>query len=230
MRRQPAQDDSGLYRRPRVVVPAWWEWNARSGSEELTGSPGGYLEPFPRSETGVPLTRTGIRSASGTSTDLSGMLHDRNTAPRDVAKLFRLHPPRKRAILLTLSHRNQIRFDPEPAADNKKGYSTMMSTILTLIVMAIVFQGVVAVLDSILDTVGVNSMLKGLPVIGSNLTLIWAYLFVLISDVGGFGFGASTEVLGLSDFGTDIGTALAIVGFIPIKDAAISALGKGLAR
>ncbi len=106
----------------------------------------------------------------------------------------------------------------------------MMSTILTLIVMAIVFQGVVAVLDSILDTVGVNSMLKGLPVIGSNLTLIWAYVFVLISDVGGFGFGASTEVLGLGDFGSDIGTALAIVGFIPIKDAAISALGKGVAR
>ncbi|HJL90361.1 MAG TPA: hypothetical protein QF905_08515 [Acidimicrobiales bacterium] len=106
----------------------------------------------------------------------------------------------------------------------------MMSTILTLIVMAIIFQGVVAVLDSILDTVGVNSMLKGLPVIGSNLTLIWAYVFVLISDVGGFGFGASTEVLGLGDFGSDIGTALAIVGFIPIKDAAISALGKGVAR
>ena len=106
----------------------------------------------------------------------------------------------------------------------------MMSTILTLIVMAIIFQGVVAVLDSILDTAGVNSMLKGLPVIGSNLTLIWAYVFVLISDVGGFGFGASTEVLGLGDLGTDIGTALAIVGFIPIKDAAISALGKGLAR
>ncbi|MDP7209695.1 MAG: hypothetical protein QF523_07495 [Acidimicrobiales bacterium] len=105
-----------------------------------------------------------------------------------------------------------------------------MSTILTLIVMAIIFQGVVAVLDSILDTVGVNSMLKGLPVIGSNLTLIWAYVFVLISDVGGFGFGASTEVLGLGDFGSDIGTALAIVGFIPIKDAAISALGKGVAR
>ena len=105
-----------------------------------------------------------------------------------------------------------------------------MSTILTLIVMAIIFQGVVAVLDSILDTVGVNSMLKGLPVIGSNLTLIWAYVFVLISDVGGFGFGASTEVLSLGDFGSDIGTALAIVGFIPIKDAAISALGKGVAR
>ena len=60
--------------------------------------------------------------------------------------------------------------------------------------------------------------------------LSWAYLFGVISGIGGYGFGASTEVLGLSELGTDIGTALAIVGFIPIKDAAISALGKGLSR
>ena len=72
MRLQPARVDSGLCRCPRVVVPTWWEWNDRSGSEELTGSPGGYLEPFPRSETGVSLTRTGLMSASGTSADLSG--------------------------------------------------------------------------------------------------------------------------------------------------------------
>jgi hypothetical protein len=144
--------------------------------------------------------------------------------------MFRWHP---RAICATLTIVEPDRFDrvdDDPATDNQKGYINMMGTILTLIVVAIIFQGVVAVLDSILDTVGVNSMLKGLPIIGSNLTLIWAYLFVVISGIGGYGFGASTEVLGLSDLGTDIGTALAIVGFIPIKDAAISALGKGLSR
>ena len=59
----------------------------------------------------------------------------------------------------------------------------MMSTILTLIILAMVFQGVLAVLNSILDTVGVGSMLSGLPVVGSNLNLIWAYLFVTISRV-----------------------------------------------
>ena len=111
-----------------------------------------------------------------------------------------------------------------------KGDSAMMSTILTLMVMGMIFQGVLAVLDSILDTVGVNAMLRGIPVIGANLTLIWAYLFVVVSEVGGFGYAASTEVLGLSDLGTDIGTAIAILAFIPVKDAAISALGKGLAR
>ena len=60
----------------------------------------------------------------------------------------------------------------------------MMSTILTLIILGMLFQGVVAVLDSILDTAGVNGMLKGLPIIGPNLNLIWAWLFVAITDLG----------------------------------------------
>lgn len=106
----------------------------------------------------------------------------------------------------------------------------MMSTILTLIVMGMVFQGVMAVVDSVLDTVGVNGMLQGLPIVGANLTLIWAYLFVVISDIGGWGYGASTEVLGMGEFGSDVGSAIAILAFIPVKDAAISALGKGVAR
>jgi hypothetical protein len=73
-------------------------------------------------------------------------------------------------------------------------------------------------------------MLSGLPVVGSNLNLIWAYLFVVVSEVGGFGYGASTEILGMGEFGSDVGTALAITAFIPVKDAALSALGKGLSR
>jgi hypothetical protein len=105
-----------------------------------------------------------------------------------------------------------------------------MSTILTLIVMGMIFQGVMAVVDSVLDTVGVNGMLRGLPVVGANLTLIWAYLFVVISDIGGWGYGATTEVLGMGEFGSDVGSAIAILAFIPVKDAAISALGKGVAR
>ena len=113
---------------------------------------------------------------------------------------------------------------------NQRGTFQMMSTILTLIVLGMVFQGVMAVVNSILDTVGVGSMLSGLPVVGSNLNLIWAYLFVVISEVGGFGYGASTEILGMGDFGSDIGTALAICAFVPVKDAALSALSKGVAR
>jgi hypothetical protein len=106
----------------------------------------------------------------------------------------------------------------------------MMATILTLIVLAMIFQGVLAVLDSILDTVGVNAILSGIPVIGANLTLIWAVLFVMITDITGIPYGASTEVLGMGDFGMQVGTAIAILAFIPVKDAVISAVGKGLSR
>ena len=106
----------------------------------------------------------------------------------------------------------------------------MMSTILTLIILGMVFQGVMAVVNSVLDTVGVNSMLSSIPVVGSNLNLIWAYLFVAISDLGGWGYAASTDILGMGDFGTDLGSAIAICAFIPVKDAALSALSKGVAR
>ena len=98
--------------------------------------------------------------------------------------------------------------------------------------MGMLLQGVMAVIDSVLDTVNVNSMLKSIPVVGSNLNLIWAYLFVMISNVnsdgGVFSYGASTEILQLDRFGLDVATAIAILAFIPIRDAAISALGKGI--
>ena len=105
----------------------------------------------------------------------------------------------------------------------------MMATILGLIILGMVFQGVMAVIDSVLDLAGVNGMLKGLPLVGSNLNLIWAYLFVMLSEVGALGYGG-VEIAQLGDFGTDVATAIAIVAFIPVKDAAISALGKGLGR
>ena len=104
-----------------------------------------------------------------------------------------------------------------------------MATILGLIILAMVFQGVMAVIDSVLDLAGVNGMLKGLPLVGTNLNLIWAYLFVMLSEVGALGYGG-VEIAQLGDFGTDVATAIAIVAFIPVKDAAISALGKGLGR
>jgi|TARA_X000001036_G_C20228947_1_gene623029 hypothetical protein len=110
----------------------------------------------------------------------------------------------------------------------------IMATVVTLIIMGMLLQGIIAVVDSILDLAGVGGMLKGLPLVGANLSLIWAYLFVLATDVNGNGaalnFGASTEVLGLGQFGMDIATALAILAFVPVRDAAVSALGKGLGR
>ncbi len=108
----------------------------------------------------------------------------------------------------------------------------MMSTILTLIIIGMIFQGVVAVLDSVLETVKVKSVLDGIPVVGAHLNLVWAYLVVLLTQVNdggaGLAYGASTELLSLGRFGMDVATALAILAFIPVKDAALEALRKGI--
>jgi len=106
----------------------------------------------------------------------------------------------------------------------------MMATILTLMITAMIFQGVMAVIDSVLDMVGVNSMIKGIPVIGGHMQLVWAYLFVMISEIGGWGYGASMEVLQMGDFGVDLASAMVMLAFISVKDAAIKALGQGFAR
>jgi hypothetical protein len=106
----------------------------------------------------------------------------------------------------------------------------MMAMFVTLIIMGMLLQGVIAVLDSILDVAGVGGLLKGIPVIGANLSLIWAYLFVVITDASVAGYGVDTEILSLGDFGSDLALAITILAFGPIKDAAISALGKGVGR
>ncbi len=108
----------------------------------------------------------------------------------------------------------------------------MMATILTLIVLGMIFQGAMVVVDSVLDQFKVNEVLKAIPIVGSNLNLIWAYLFVLISQInagsGMFAYAASLEVLGLGRFGMDVATAIVLVAFIPVRDAAISALKQGI--
>ena len=107
----------------------------------------------------------------------------------------------------------------------------MMSTILTLMITAMIFQGVMAVIDSVLDMVGVNSIIKGIPVIGGHMMLVWAYLFVMISDGAiHVEYGANMEVLQMGEFGVDIAVAISMLAFISVKDAAIKALGQGFAR
>ncbi|HCB34190.1 MAG TPA: hypothetical protein DEP66_03835 [Acidimicrobiaceae bacterium] len=111
----------------------------------------------------------------------------------------------------------------------------MMATILTLIILGMVFQGLMIIVDNILDTVKINDTLKELPIIGQNLNVIWAYAFVAITALNGdgmlgglIGFGSNTEVLSLGRFGMDIATALALVAFIPVRDAVLVFIRHGI--
>jgi len=63
------------------------------------------------------------------------------------------------------------------------------------------------------------------------MMLVWAYLFVMISDGAiHVEYGANMEVLQMGDFGVDIAVAISMLAFISVKDAAIKALGQGFAR
>ena len=107
----------------------------------------------------------------------------------------------------------------------------MMTMFVTLIIYGMLLQGVIAVLDSILDVAGVGGLLKGIPVVGANLSLIWAYLFVAITNIDSGEWAIDVpQVLNLSTFGGDVAIAILLLAFGPIKDAAISALGKGVGR
>ncbi|MBD35482.1 MAG: hypothetical protein CL512_01790 [Actinobacteria bacterium] len=115
----------------------------------------------------------------------------------------------------------------------------MMATILTLMITAMIFQGVMAVVDSVLGMVNFNSLIGSIPVLGDlvnrHMQLIWAYLFVMITqeataDAIHVEYGASMDILGIGTHGEYIAMAIAIIAFISVKDAAIKALGQGFAR
>jgi len=111
-----------------------------------------------------------------------------------------------------------------------------MATILTLIILGMIFQALVAILDSILETVKVKDQLEGIPILGAQLNLIWAYVFVAVSQINADDglthgvqlFGSNVETFALGRFGMDVAMAIAIVAFIPIREAAVEALRKGI--
>ena len=108
----------------------------------------------------------------------------------------------------------------------------MMATILTLIILGIIFQALVAILDSVLETVKVKGQLESIPVVGAHLNLVWAYVFVAISQINdggaGWAYGASLETFALGRFGMDVASAIVVVAFIPVREAALEALRKGI--
>ena len=69
----------------------------------------------------------------------------------------------------TISSAVPVRSTGDRVRRTTKGVTNiMMATILTLIVLAMVFQGVLAVLNSILDAAGVNGILSSIPVVGQT--------------------------------------------------------------
>ncbi len=99
-----------------------------------------------------------------------------------------------------------------------------MYAVTALVLLAIALGGVMTVIDSVLETVGLGVVRK-IPVVGPNLELGVAILLVWLLDV------SLTE----SYTGPMRDTWIQIVidgvvvfGMVPVKDAIVSAIDKGL--
>ncbi len=99
-----------------------------------------------------------------------------------------------------------------------------MYTVAALIVMAIALGGVVAILDSVFETTGLSA-LRDIPVIGGHLDIGVAILMVWLLDihlVAQFTGGMREEWLSW------VVDGIVIFGMIPVKDAIVGAIEKGL--
>ncbi len=99
-----------------------------------------------------------------------------------------------------------------------------MYIVAALIVMAIALGGVMAILDSVFEATGLSA-LRRVPIIGGHLEVGVAILMVWLLDihlVGQFTNGMREEWLSW------VVDGIVIYGMIPVKDAIVGAIEKGL--
>lgn len=100
----------------------------------------------------------------------------------------------------------------------------ILYTVAALIVMAIALGGVMAILDSIFEATGLSA-LRTVPIVGSHLEVGVAILMVWLLDihlVAQFTNGMREEWLSW------VVDGVVIFGMIPVKDAFVGAIEKGL--
>ena len=96
-----------------------------------------------------------------------------------------------------------------------------------LVLLAILLGVVTTVVDSVLGVVGVSAMIKKLPIIGANWTLVVSILMMAVLDYNALEYWGVT-LPGWGGWGGYIGSGAIIMGMVPVKDAVISLIGKGL--
>ena len=100
-----------------------------------------------------------------------------------------------------------------------------MYTLGYLLLAALLLGAVTTVVDSVLGTIQLSGIIKKIPIVGSNWGLIVAVAmcwFLEMAPASGWGMTFS------DDWMTYVANGAIIAGMIPLKDAVISMVGKGL--
>lgn len=100
-----------------------------------------------------------------------------------------------------------------------------MYTLGALLLAAILLGAVVSVVDSVLRLVGLQGVIAKIPVIGAHWGLIVSILMVWLADINlAAGWGLKFS----DDWMVWVANGAIVYGMVPVKDAAISMLNKGL--
>ncbi|MFM9082803.1 MAG: hypothetical protein ACKOQ7_02710 [Actinomycetota bacterium] len=100
-----------------------------------------------------------------------------------------------------------------------------MYTLGALLLLSVLLGAVIAVIDSVLKLVGAHGIIAKIPVIGAHWSLIVAILMVWVTDANPIaGWGVTFS----NDWMTYVANGAIILGMIPLRDAVVNMVNKGL--
>ena len=102
---------------------------------------------------------------------------------------------------------------------------TVMYTLGALLLLSLLLGAVISVIESVLTLIGIRATIGKLPIIGAHLSLIIAIGMVWLCDITTIsGWGISFS----DDWMTYVANGAIILGMIPLKDAVVNMVNKGL--
>jgi len=100
-----------------------------------------------------------------------------------------------------------------------------MYTLGALLLLSLLLGAVISVIESVLTLIGVHATIGKLPIIGAHLSLIIAIGMVWLCDINTIsGWGIEFS----DDWMTYVANGAIILGMIPLKDAVVNMVNKGL--
>ena len=100
-----------------------------------------------------------------------------------------------------------------------------MYTLGALLLAAVLLGAVTTVVDSVLGTIGLSAIIKKIPIIGSNWNLLVAIGMMAVIDINlisAWGLGMTYQWM------VYVANGAIVYGMVPLKDAVVSMVGKGL--
>ena len=100
-----------------------------------------------------------------------------------------------------------------------------MYTVAALLAMAIALGGVMAIINSVLDLAGASDIVRKLPLVGGHLEVAVAIGMVWLLDIHIVNVFTGTI---REEWMSFVINGIIIVGMVPVKDAVVGAIAKGM--